>query len=465
MKAMKARKTSLIAIVALLGCALGMVSTGALAQDQAKTLEQLLQMVKDGRYAEGKENKAREAQFRRDKAAQEKMLSQARAERSRLEARSARKEQQFEDNEKKVVSATQRLTDQKGSLNELFGHLTTAAGDMVSVVEVSPVSAQFPGREQFFQQLIQKISGSEKLPTIEEIEHLWFEIQREMTESGNVVLFDAIVVKPNGDEQQQSVVRVGSFNLVSEGNYLSFTGSMLEQLPRQPNGRYLKWAADLAASDGGMNSFGIDPTGPTGGSLLSALIGTPTLEERWHQGGYVGYAITVLGVIAMLIAIWRLLALTTISGKVSSQLKSDKANPSNPLGRVLAIHEANPTMDTETLELKLNEQVLKEIPKLEKYQGALKIIAAVAPLMGLLGTVTGMIITFQAITIYGAGDPKAMASGISSALITTVLGLLVAIPTVLMHTMVAARSKRVVQILEEQTSGIIAEHTEAQLSK
>lgn len=463
---MKARKTSLIKIAALLGCALTITTTGVLAQDNAKTLEQLLQMVKDGRYAEGKDNKAREAQFRRDKAKQEEMLRKAKAERASLEKLSAQKELQFEENEKKVVTATQRLTDQKGSLNELFGHLTTASGDMVSVVEVSPVSAQFPGREQFFEELIQKISGSDKLPTIAEIERLWFEIQREMTESGNVAQFDSIVVKPNGDEEQQSVVRVGSFNLVSaEGNYLSFTGSKLEELPRQPESRYLKWASALAASSGGMNSFGVDPTGPTGGSLLSALIGTPTLEERWHQGGYVGYAITVLGVIAILIAIWRLIALTTISGKVSSQLKSDKANANNPLGRVLAIHEANPTMDTETLELKLNEQVLKEIPNLEKYQGALKIIAAVAPLMGLLGTVTGMIITFQAITIYGAGDPKAMASGISSALITTVLGLLVAIPTVLMHTMVAARSKRVVQILEEQTSGIIAEHTEAELSK
>ena len=463
---MKARKTSFTKIAALLGCALTITTPAALAQDNAKSLDQLLQMVKDGRYAEGKDNKAREAKFRRDKANQEEMLRKAKAERASLEKLSAEKELQFEENEKNVVTATQRLTDQKGSLNELFGHLTTASGDMISVVEVSPVSAQFPGREQFFEELIEKISGSDKLPTIEEIERLWFEIQREMTESGNVAEFDSIVIKPNGDEAQQSVVRVGSFNLVSaEGNYLTFTGSKLEELPRQPETRYLKWASALASSSSGMNSFGIDPTGPTGGSLLSALIGTPTLEERWHQGGYVGYAITVLGVIAILIAIWRLIALTTISGKVSSQLKSDKANPNNPLGRVLAIHEANPTMDTETLELKLNEQVLKEIPKLEKYQGALKIIAAVAPLMGLLGTVTGMIITFQAITIYGAGDPKAMASGISSALITTVLGLLVAIPTVLMHTMVAARSKRVVQILEEQTSGIIAEHTEAELSK
>jgi biopolymer transport protein ExbB len=441
-------------------------ATAVFAQDNVKSLDELLKMVKNGSYAEGKENAAREAQFKRDKANQEALLQKAIAERAQLEQTASEKELQFEENEKNVVTATQRLTEQKGSLNELFGHLTTAAGDMVSVVEASPVSAQFPGREAFFEKLIQKISDSDQLPTIDEIERLWFEIQQEMTESGRVAKFDATVVKPNGDEQQQGVVRVGSFNLVADtGNYLSFTGSKIEELPRQPNGKYLNWAADLSNASGGLNSFGVDPTGPTGGSLLSALIGTPTLEERWHQGGYVGYAITALGIIAILIAIWRLLALTSISGRVNSQLKAGKANPNNPLGRVLAIHEANPTMDTETLELKLNEQVLREIPALEKYQGALKIIAAVAPLMGLLGTVTGMIITFQAITIYGAGDPKAMASGISSALITTVLGLLVAIPTVLMHTMVAARSKRVVQILEEQTSGIIAQHTEAQLGK
>ena len=104
--------------------------------------------------------------------------------------------------------------------------------------------------------------------------------------------------------------------------------------------------------------------------------------------------------------------------------------------------------------------MLKEIPKLEKFLGGLKIIAAVAPLMGLLGTVTGMIMTFQAITIFGAGDPQAMAGGISSALVTTVLGLLVAIPTVLLHTIVSARSSRIVQLIEEQAAGIIAQHAE-----
>ena len=239
----------------------------------------------------------------------------------------------------------------------------------------------------------------------------------------------------------------------------------LEELARQPSGNYTDLAETLANADSGMHRFGVDPTGPTGGSYLAAMINSPNLEERWHQGGYIGYAITAVGAFAFLLAIYRLIVLSAVGSKVTSQLKNDKANDNNPLGRVLKIHEDNPSMDPETLELKLSEGILKETPKLESGLTLLKIIAAVAPLMGLLGTVTGMIITFQAITIFGAGDPKAMAGGISGALVTTVLGLLVAIPTVLLHTIVNGRAQRIIHVLNEQSTGIVAEHTEANQGK
>jgi biopolymer transport protein ExbB len=282
------------------------------------------------------------------------------------------------------------------------------------------------------------------------------------------VSFNSEVAKPNGDKVEQRVVRIGTFNAISEdGQYLQYVPSKgsLEELARQPSGPYLGWAKELAAATTGMHRFGIDPTGPSGGSFLAALINSPNMEERWHQGGYIGYAITAVGAFAFLLAIWRLVVLSAVSSKVSSQLKSEKANANNPLGRVLKIHEDNPSMDTETLELKLSEGILKETPKLESGLVLLKIISAIAPLMGLLGTVTGMIVTFQAITIFGAGDPKAMAGGISGALVTTVLGLLVAIPTVLLHTIVNGRAQRIIHVLNEQTTGIIAEHTEANLRK
>lgn len=443
------------------------LSSGAAFAQEAQSLDQLLKFVKQGQASEAKESKQREARFKNAKNRQSQLLAEAKTMRKQEEERSARLEKNFEENEIKVLGKQQQLKERLGTLTELFGHLTSTAGDLRSNFDNSLISAQYPGRGAFLDQLIAKMSGAEKLPSIEEVERLWFEMHQEMTESGKIVSFTTTVSNPGGDKEERKVVRIGTFNIVTDqGNYLTLndTGT-LEVLARQPSGAYMGWAADLASSTSGLHPFGADPTGPSGGSYLSALINSPTIEERWHQGGNVGYAITVVGILGFLLAIWRLLVLTGVNSKVGAQLKSTSSNTNNPLGRVLKVHEENPTMDTETLELKLSEAVLKEIPKIEFGLNLLKIIAAVAPLMGLLGTVTGMIITFQAITIFGAGDPKAMAGGISAALITTVLGLLVAIPTVLLHTVASGQAKRIIHVLDEQSTGIIAEHTEAQLGK
>ena len=427
----------------------------------AENLDQLLQLVKQGQARASAENQAREDRFSRDKANQAAALKRAEDERTREERRSARLEKQFEDNELLIAAKQEQLRERLGTLSELFGHLTAASGDLASNIEVSLVSSEYPGRETFLKGLIAKMSGSDQLPSIEEIERVWFELLREVREQGEVSRFSAQVATPSGELSQRDVVRVGAFNIVdTNGNYLSFNIDKLSELPRQPGGGFNAQAQDLAGSQSGLTQFGIDPTGPTGGSFLAAIIDSPTISERWHQGGYVGYAITAVGAFAFLLAIYRLVVLTAVGGKVSSQLKSSSARDDNPLGRVLKVHDENPNMDPETLELKMAEAVLSETPKLEQGLTLLKIIAAVAPLMGLLGTVTGMIITFQAITIFGAGDPKAMAGGISSALVTTVLGLLVAIPTVLLHTVVNGRSQRIIHVLNEQATGIVAEHSE-----
>jgi biopolymer transport protein ExbB len=447
------------------GAFLTLGTAGSVAQE-AQSLDQLLEFVKQGQTAEAKGNRAREQKFINAKADQQRLLDEAKAERARQERISVQLEKSFEDNELLVADKQKQLKERLGTLAELFGHLTSASGDAITSYEGSLVSAQYPGRAAFLEGLIAKMSGSDQLPSIEEIERVWYEMQREMTESGRIVSFQAEVSKPNGDKVNQTVVRVGSWNIVSEdGKYLQFVpekGS-LEELSRQPSGPYQGWAAALVRATEGMHKFGVDPTGPTGGSFLAALINSPTLEERWHQGGYVGYAITAVGVIGFLIAFWRLFVLSLMSSKVNAQLKSGSANANNPLGRVLKVHEDNPSMDTETIELKMEEAIMKETPSIENSLTLLKIISAVAPLMGLLGTVVGMIITFQAITIFGAGDPKAMAGGISGALVTTVLGLLVAIPTVLLHTIVNGRAQRIIHVLNEQSTGIIAEHTEANL--
>jgi len=457
--------------VAAIAVASAFAFTAAMASaqdDKPRSLDQLLDFVKQGQVTEAKENRAREQAFANDKANQAAELQRANAQRTQQETLSAQLEDQFEANELLVVAKQDQLKEKLGTLAELFGHLTSTAGDLASTMENSVTSAQYPGREEFLESLIAKMSSSDKLPSIEEIEKVWYELNREMVETGRVVAFTTQVSTPTGEKLDQRVVRVGAFNVVSEdGQYLQYVAEKgtLEALARQPAGPYMDWAQELAAATEGLHRFGIDPTGPSGGSFLAALINSPNLEERWHEGGTVGYAITVLGVFGLILGLFRLVVLYSVSGKVNAQLKSNKANENNPLGRVLKIHEDNPTMDTETLELKLSEGILKETPKLEYGLNLLKIIASLAPLMGLLGTVTGMIVTFQAITIFGAGDPKAMASGISQALVTTVEGLVVAIPMVLLFTIVNGRAQRIIHILNEQTTGIIAEHTEAKLGK
>ena len=435
------------------------LSTAALSED-AKNLDELLKDVKAGGAKEARENRQREAEFKRNKAKQQQMLADLEKQIKQEESRSTRLEAKFEENDSLIADAEKKLKERMGSLGELFGHITSAAGDARGNFASSLVSIEYPDRDAFLSELIDVTSSATDLPSIQQIERLWFELQREIIEQGKVVSFTTEVSADEGIEKQP-VVRVGSFNVINqEGEYLQYKDGRLSVLPRQPDSKYTKEAYSLAHAASGVHRLGVDPTGPTGGSYLAAIIDEPTLVERWHQGGIVGYIITAVGLLAFLLGLWRLLALFSIGGSVRSQLKSNALSQKNPLGRVLKAAEDNKGADIESMELKLNEAILKELPKLTSGEALLKIIAAVAPLLGLLGTVTGMILTFQAITIFGAGDPKAMAGGISSALITTVLGLVVAIPTILMHTFVSSRSKSIIHVLEEQAAGIVAEHQE-----
>jgi biopolymer transport protein ExbB len=307
------------------------------------------------------------------------------------------------------------------------------------------------------------MSETTELPTIREIEGLWYELKREMVASGQVVSFETTVIDVDGESSTCSVTRVGLFNAVCDGKYLEYVSATGQYafLPRQPAGRYTKTAKKVGQAEVSEQvKFGVDPTGPTGGSLLANLIQTPSLAERAAQGREVGYAIIFVGLIGIGIAFWKLWSLYVLGRAVRTQTSSKAVDPRNPLGRVLKVGEENFKKDIDTLELKLAEAIMAERPSIERGIGAVRIISVVAPLAGLLGTVTGMIVTFQMITLYGTGDPKLMAGGISQALVTTVLGLLVAIPTTLLHSFTASSAKGIISVLEEQSTGILAERAE-----
>jgi len=446
------------------GIIVGLMS-GSVAAYAAESvsLDELLAQVKSGRVKDAADNAKRISEFRANRTRQTQLLNAEKAEQSRQEGRSEQLETLFEENDLKVMELERALQERLGDLKELFGVLQQAAGDARGQFDNSLVQIQFPERSAFMTEFAQKMGQTNRFASMEEIERVWFELQREMTESGKVVKVPTSVVTAQGEEEQRQVTRVGAFNLVSDGKYLEFipeTGRVLE-LQRQPQSRYVKKVGDLESADSGLSPFGIDPSR---GQLLGLLVQSPSLTERIAQGKVVGYVIITLGIFGLIIALWRLFALSATGAKVRSQAKNLNQLGNNPLGRVLKVQQENPQADTEELELKLAEAILKETPKFNMMLPLLKIIAVVAPLLGLLGTVTGMIITFQAITLYGAGDPKLMAGGISTALVTTVLGLVVAIPTVFLHTVVASRAKRLSQVLQEEAAGMLAERAEQQRS-
>lgn len=428
---------------------------------QAKDLDELLRLVRERRLFESEVNQAREQEFLQRRDQQSNMLAEARATRRAEEQRSDRLETQFEENERMLGQLQEQLDTRLGSLRELFGVLQQVAGDTVGVFNGSIVSAQFPGREAELQALAVKMGTSSQLASIEEIEGLWIALQQQMTESGKVVTFPGTVINPNGDQVDTTITRVGEFNLIAEGGYVNFNTDTqsIVALSRQPSSRFAATVSSLeSAGAGQIVPFAVDPTR---GSLLSLLIQGKTIRERVQDGGTVGYVIITLGAIGILIALLRLVDLTLTTAKVRSQMKSSTPSESNPLGRVLKIYHDNKGADVETLELKLAEGILGELPKINRGIAIVQVISVVSPLLGLLGTVIGMILTFQAITLFGTGDPKTMAGGISVALMTTVLGLCSAIPTLLLHAIVNGNAKSLIHVLEEQSAGMIAEHAEA----
>ncbi len=426
--------------------------------------EELLELVQKGQFADTQEQRDRERQFRNEKNKQAKLLADAKAERARLEREAARLEQKFEANEALLVVAEAQLKERLGSLNEIFGHLAGLATESRNIFEQSISSAQFgKEREEFLTKLAVKMGQGVTLASIPELERLWFELQREINATGEVVKFSTDVIALDGTVESREVVRVGVFNAVSDGNYLTYasTRGMYEELPSQPARRYTSTTSDVLDADTFPVQFAVDPTGPQGGSYLSSLIAMPGWGERTQQGGVVGYIILyILGLGGLGLFGWRLYSLMGIRSLVDSQLAASTLSIDNPLGRVLKVAEDNPKADTETIELKMAEQILNERPPIEKLNWLIKLISIVAPLMGLFGTIIGMIITFQMITLFGTGDPKTMAEGISIALVTTWLGLAVAIPMTFMSAIVSNFSKGILETIEEQAIGMAAERSE-----
>jgi len=428
----------------------------------AQTLDELARIVREAALSETRINQEREANFVTQRDKQQDLLAQARRELATENARSDRLRGEYDKNEKSLADLETTLTERMGSLGELFGVVRQASGDIQAALDDSMVTAQLPGRTQFLSDLAQR----RELPTVAELRQLWSAMVTEIAESGKVVKFTATVERTNGEKQELEIIRLGVFNAVSGGQFLDWDTSKsrvnLIELARQPAARFSSMARELqGTAAGGVVAFPVDFTR---GQILRAVVQSKTPIERIREdGGVVGYVIIGLGLFGLLLCLWKSFSLYTTGGKMSHQLNSEAADKSNPLGRVLAVYADNPDTDIETLELKLDEAILRETAPIETGLGFIKVLYVVAPLLGLLGTVVGMIGTFQMITLFGTGDPRMMAGGISTALVTTVLGLVVAIPLTLLHSFLQGKAKTLIQVLEEQAAGLIARLAESRV--
>jgi biopolymer transport protein ExbB len=425
----------------------------------AQTLDELARIVREAASSDAKINEQREAEFLRDRNRQRDLLAAARQELAGENARSDQLRDEYDLNERSLAELETTLAERMGNLGELFGVVRQSAGDVQAALDDSMVTAQYPGRTQFLADL----SGRRELPTVAELRALWSAMVTEIAESGKVVKFTAPVERTSGEKQDMEIVRVGLFNAVADGQFLDWDTSksreQLIELSRQPASRYQGMASDLQSSaPGGINDMAIDFTR---GQILRAVVQSKTVIERFKEdSGLVGFVAVGLGVFGMLLCLWKAISLYTTGGRISRQLKSDTADKKNPLGRIMAVYTDNPNTDIETLELKLDEAILRETSPIENGLSFIKVLYVVAPLLGLLGTVVGMIETFQMITLFGTGDPRMMSGGISMALVTTVEGLVVAIPLTLAHSFLQGKAKALIQTLEEQAAGIIARMAE-----
>jgi len=444
------KKFSIIA-----GAAVLMVSSFANAQ----TLEELAEIVRQAANSEGRINQQREARFLSDRKNQRNLLAQAKAELKREEKRSDDLKSAYDRLERELAELTTILQERMGNLGELFGIVRQSSGDIQAALNDSMVSAQYQGRDVFLSELAQR----KALPNVQELRTVWSRMVTEIAESGKVIKFNAKVERANGAKEDLEVVRIGVFNAVSNGSFLDWDASKstknLIELARQPAARFGSMASDLqTAAPGETVAMAVDFTR---GQILRAVVQSKTPIERVKEdGGPVGYVIIGVGILGLLICLWKALVLYTTGARMSKQLKVADANKGNPLGRVIAIYSDQTETDIETLELKLDEAILRESAPFETGLSFIKVLYVVAPLLGLLGTVVGMIATFQQITLFGTGDPRMMAGGISTALVTTVLGLVVAIPLTIFHAFLQSKSAALIQILEEQAAGIIARQAE-----
>jgi biopolymer transport protein ExbB len=431
------------------------------AQAAALSLADLERSAAQMRDREAAIWKEREASQRTEVQKQEQLANDAVARRNRADARTKALDAEWTENEARIAELKDLLHQREGNLGELFGVTRQIAGDAATVLQQSMLSAQYtaPDGQEPRDEFMRRIAAAKALPSIVELERMWFELHREMTETSKVERFNANVKQLDGTAQPAVVTRVGPFTATANGQYLRYDSASrsVTVLPRSLPPSFMKLARDLEEPTEGFVTAVVDPAR---GALIGMFADRPNVVERIQHGEAVNYVIIAVGAIGVLVSLFQYIYLVIAQMRVNAQLRNlSQPSAANPLGRLLLAMKTEEGSDdsAEIIELKLSEAVLKEVPRLQRFQSFLRLAVAAGPLLGLVGTVIGMIITFHAITASGSSDPKLMAHGIGAAMIATVLGLGIAIPLLFLNQGMTALSNGVTRILDEQSQALLAD--------
>ena len=414
-----------------------------LTDDEIRNIEinELLELVKTNKSIFLNEDNKRLNSFITKVSDRQALLDDAKTKLANEIDRNINLEASFEQNEKTLAELEEKLEIKVGVLGELFGVTRQYAGELLAASENSVVFYEFPNRPEVLKDI-----GQEKVHNLDQLENLWISYFDEIVAGSEIKNFEATITSPNGENIVGEVTRYGLFSASYDGKFVKPVSSLdsFQLLAKQPEKTFTKTLSKHKRADDYTN-LAIDPTR---GFLLSLYLDKANWFERIAQGKSIGFVIIFIGFIGLAFSIFKIIRLREYSNEVLNN-KSDNI----PSQMESLIKDGTSRESKENI---IDEFIINYSGKIEWGNNWVKFFAAVAPLLGLLGTVIGMIETFQAITLFGTGDPKQMAGGISQALVTTMLGLIVAAPLLGMYTYLSEKTESIVQVLEEKASYILS---------
>ena len=429
----------------------------ALEEKAARELTQARQEARD-----------REAAIKQDKTALLSAIKATKEKNTALERENSAIQAHIEEKKKEAEQLQSALAETRTVNRELSGFIRSNAKDLESMLIQSLQSALDPDRHTFLAPLI----NQEKFPSMADIHQMVTLLFSEIQASGEVRLTRGMIVDRHGKERMADLLILGNFTamyfldgetgflLYSDQSRRFFALSRLPDIGMQKNIQaYMNKETDNVAMD------------ISRGGALRQLTHRLSLWEQIPKGGPIVWPLVAILGLALLILLERIFFLLRKRMNADTfMLKIQALVNGNQWEECQALLESKrkkliPKVLLTALEFKdqervdmenaLQEAILGEIPRIERFLSTLGMLAAIAPLLGLLGTVTGMINTFHVITYYGTGDPRMMSGGISEALVTTMLGLSVAIPIMLFHTLLSRRVETEISKMEEKAVSFV----------